>query len=51
MEKSPFLEDNALFASKAKMNVVFLNFFERRVMADGRSLKETWSEENFFKKR
>ena len=29
-EKSPVWQDNALFASKAKINV-FLNFFEHRV--------------------
>ena len=29
-EKSPFWQDNALFASKAKINV-FWNFFEWRV--------------------
>ena len=39
MEKSPFWQDNALFASKAKTNI----------FSSGGSPEETWSEENFSK--
>ena len=44
VEKGPFWQDNALFASKAKINV-FWKKFEWRVP------KGDWSEEIFFKKR
>ena len=41
-EKSTFWQDNALFASKAK-----INFFE--IISSGGFPKAPWSEENFSK--
>ena len=40
MEKSPFWQDNALFASKAKMNVFWKNFDRGSPMLRGPRVKK-----------